>query len=540
MSRDELNPPDLSGSAPEALPATQGPRGLLWFAVAITIIVFVAGLYPARFSSDSWAYLELSKTVFHDFFRTNTQRQFEWNSPYNTAFPPLWPVLIALFRRVCDLGIYSGVCLNFLCCLLLLWNLRGLTRALEAPGWVGLTIYLCVLMLPGFQDELVAGRSIPLSILLLSVALRLAVRPDASPAIVTLTGLVMGFSCINRFDALLAAAVIGAALLLSDWRRRRAPRRTALLALCYAVPMMLVLAPWAVYNLHHFGVPFASDNSRQVRMAERGFVLNYYQHPARGELLTAPRAWIRGLRTSKLPPVYHGIMSMIRFSALPAVLIGLVVIWAGVRRPRLPVPLFRFISLGLVLIPFLILPSLLVGYPDERYYSPVFLVLIVAALMLLYGLIPGAWIGPRVWALVAVLIFMPVYDGLAKPMIRERSALLHLGSHLAPLAPTASMRQLSGAVQRDSGGRPHRLIDTDDQEAAVYGALTGEPVSCMPHVLEGTFASFVRRWHITHIYDPVGKLEGVDLSGVKLVPLDYPKLYRVETGEVPRFEEATP
>ena len=52
----------------------------------------------------------------------------------------------------------------------------------------------------------------------------------------------------------------------------------------------------------------------------------------------------------------------------------------------------------------------------------------------------------------------------------------------------------------DAGREPHRLIFTSGYIATVrYGALTGEPTTVMPRVKNGTFAAFVRDFHVTHV-----------------------------------------
>jgi hypothetical protein len=104
------------------------------------------------------------------------------------------------------------------------------------------------------------------------------------------------------------------------------------------------------------------------------------------------------------------------------------------------------------------------------------------------------------------------------------------------------MRGLTEAVHRDSGNQPHRLIFVDSPVAAAkYGALTGEPVSLVPGLANGTFADFARDWHITHVYTGTierarweytqvrygSLLRDIQNAGIELVPLDFPGLYRL-------------
>ena len=52
------------------------------------------------FSPDAWTAYEISNTVFGDFYRENTAREYSTGGFYSSAFPPLWPVIIALFKPI--------------------------------------------------------------------------------------------------------------------------------------------------------------------------------------------------------------------------------------------------------------------------------------------------------------------------------------------------------------------------------------------------------------------------------------------------------
>src|SRR4051794_5984924 len=88
-----------------------------WFAAAATVSIFAVQLGRPNFSPDSWSYLELSNTVFSDFYRVNSVRQFERPLDYGNSFPPLWPILIALVRMLAPVGIYAEYLLNLAVCL---------------------------------------------------------------------------------------------------------------------------------------------------------------------------------------------------------------------------------------------------------------------------------------------------------------------------------------------------------------------------------------------------------------------------------------
>ena len=56
--------------------AAQDDRSHAWIGVLATVLAFVIVAKITFFSPDSWSYLELSNTVYSDFYRANTVRQY--------------------------------------------------------------------------------------------------------------------------------------------------------------------------------------------------------------------------------------------------------------------------------------------------------------------------------------------------------------------------------------------------------------------------------------------------------------------------------
>jgi 6-phosphogluconolactonase len=525
-----------------------------WFSVAVTVLVFAAGIYSPNFIVDSWSYVELSKTVFHDFFRFSTLRQFESTSPYSNSFPPLWPVLLALTGKVLHLGIYNGYLLNLFTCIALLAALIRLFRNIGFPGWLGAVCYLAILGFTPFLGDALGAKTFPLSLTLLIGTLAILFCERITRGGVALAGALMGFACLNRFDAMPTACLLGvlfaARTTVSDepWRRR------AVTAAVYFATFAVVLSPWVAYGMKHFGKPFPSDNVRQAVRAVGGNVLDYFETPPVSDLARNPRKWIAALVSVKARKVASSLVRTSARSALPVLLVFVLSVWCAVRRrPRLSLPALWFTVLALVLIPVVLLPTILAGYEDSRYFSGPALFVFAILLGTLFAFDARGWNARRVAMLMAAFT-LPLIPAVVNPLRSHRGSLLSATEARDLIAPSPEMLRVAAAVQRDAGGQPHRLIlSLDELATARYGAITGDSTTVMPRLNGHSFASFARDWHVTHVYDPPVRatlwaarlivdpaeiMRTIEAPGVRLIPLDLPGLYRLQL--VPVSQPASP
>jgi len=507
-----------------------------------TAVLFVGGFLAPNFVTNSWSYLELSKTVFTDFFHANTIRSFDNPSPYSQAFPPLWPVALAVARRVVDLGIYTGFVLNIPICVALLAAMMRLLRRLEFPGWVGAACYLCAIV---YVAETFSGGGIPITLLLLVGALILLFGESSGVLRIAMAGLLMGLACLTRFDGLAPACVIGVAFALRAYRPERKLQRAVVASIVYFAVLGVTLSPMMIYGITHFGKLFPSDNTRMVLQANGGGMLDYFKTPPPSDLSQHPVKWIVGLLRHKVPNVAAAGLRRLEpedeLSPLAVLTVTVLVVWGGSAPLRLPGRARYFCMLSLILFPVMLAPAILGGLEDSRYYSGTILLLTTALIIVLVCLVPDVW-SPRRTRLMLLAAALPIFPAVVRPMWIYRGQELSLAGLMAPLSPTPIMRQLTEAVHRDSVDQPHRLIFVDSPVAAAkYGALTGEPLSLVPGLANGTFADFARDWHITHVY--TGTLErtrweighvryssllrDIHNAGVELVPLDFPDLYRL-------------
>lgn len=533
----------MVASSPDFPSSGVSARRAFWFAAAITIAVFAAGIYANDFTVDSWSYLELSKTVFHDFYRFHTLRQFENVSPYSNSFPPLWPVLLAVFRWVADLGIYTGYFLNLFVCLALLKILVAIFERIRFPAWLGAVCYLAILEFRPFRHDALGAGTIPLSLALLGGTLLVFFGKRTTVRRVALAGLVMGLACLNRSGALPVACVMGAAFTAEAYRAVSRVRPAVAAGAIYFATLGIALSPWVAYGIEHFGRPFPSAPMRQMLSAGGGSPTDYYEGPPQSDLRRSPVQWLASLASEKLNGVVASFFGAAARSFLPALLGAVIVAWGFNRVPPLHDSAARFALLVLLLIPVILLPAILAGSRDSGDYSGPMLLLFAVLFASLESLTPVAW-NQRWSALLLAAAAFPICAEAGWTLLQNGGRVLAPRAIMAPLSPDFEMRRVTDAVRRDSQGHPHRLVfATGDLDAVRYGALTGEPTTVVPHLRNAGFASFAREWHVTHLYNPPSEsaetgnppamsrasvMRAVDSPGIRLVPLDLPGLYRIE------------
>ena len=358
------------------------------------------------FSPDSWTLYELSRSIFTDFYHVNHLRSFESASYQSAAFPPLWPVLLAGLNSVLDAGPRLAFYLALFSFIPFALFSEWLGRRLFAAAGVGLAAALLAWTHFGYWEELIAGRTIPLQMLLYAALAWVVARGPLSFSSAALAGLLAGLSALNRFDALALALAMPIALLLLR------PSASALAG--YVLALGLTLSPWLYYSMTELGRVFASESGSVALAADpTAFVTDWWPRPTYS-LFDDPAGWGKKVATnlSYLPaqlvlsPARTGIAAF-------ALVIGLVGV-ATLRhrqvrqalRPRAMVATFwhRYRpALVMLLALAALLPSyVLTGFFDARYFVPLWWLAALILIGVLIGALPPERRG-RVGALAAAL-----------------------------------------------------------------------------------------------------------------------------------------
>ena len=272
-------------------PAAEEDRRTYALAVVSTVvglgILFVLAPSRFRFWYDSWTYYELARSIGDRFYAVNTVREFQTDGRFSTAFPPLWPVIVATFARS-GLGMIGSYLASFASFVAFSLAAERFARRLVALRGVGLLSILVLMAFPGIRWDLAGGGSFALNLTFLALlgTLFLDLRTGSNRQAATL-GAIAGLMVMLRFDAApasLAALLAGVALGLRG-------RQVVVMGAVFAI----VISPWVAYSWTHFHAPFATDN-RAVALAldPDAYVMDFHT-TAMPMLRDDPGAWVRKL-----------------------------------------------------------------------------------------------------------------------------------------------------------------------------------------------------------------------------------------------------
>lgn len=338
-------------------------------AIGVAYLAVIQLIGVAAFSPDSWSFFELARTVFGgDFYRFNTHRS-HFSEHYSASFPFGFPIALAVLHGVVGAVPEAAQYLNVAVMLATAYVVVRIGDELQFPGVAGLVVACSLMLYLPYFDEVRAGRSLPLAIMLFALAclLHLRDRPVAA-------GLLFGLSALVRFDFLTHSIVCIAAMPLL--KQRFDPGASLRVAAGFAIG----IAPWVIFGYVRFGSFWASDNAWVAMSALPAFVEDY---PAAAAITASQDValWFRRL-ASNLRPLAEALhWSLDLFPLLPVLAVAILLEW----RVAFEHGIARF-AIGAAALAASTVPYLLTGYVDPRYFS---VHLVCASLLLWSYLLPS-------------------------------------------------------------------------------------------------------------------------------------------------------
>ena len=496
------------GNTPDSASATPSP--MLWQGLAALVILlplFMSVLVSPPYSPDSWALYELSKTIFGDFYRFSHFRSYAHMSAYSSAFPPLTPALIAVFDGVFNTGARTGLYLAFAAFFVFAMLSEQIGRRVTGAAWVGLSASLLLLL--GHKMVLIemsAGRTIPLQLCFYAlIVLGLIDRERITLVRASGLGFIAGLAVLNRFDAVFLPFLLAGLLAALT----RSPARAGIALASSAV----AISPWIAYSLATFAVPFATDNSAiATTLDPRAFVTDWWP-TAQPSLSDNPLAWFTRVAGNVPTGLIAAASLMISLMGLVFVLtfgpvLGLQFIASyrpdgAPRRIVAPQQIRALLGFAGVLGA-LMVPQLLTGYLDYRYFSGIFWMA-----FLLLGLLvvaQGRTVHQRRtfgWLIFAVVGASTLAFSLTQlALASNRSALAF--EDWVRFERDEEIAALQTCLKEDPGARI--LVLGDATLAAKGGALAGLRTMMEPrNMTEGRLEpdgsrAFVETWGVEYIY----------------------------------------
>jgi hypothetical protein len=476
-------------------------------AVPLIALMPLLALYAVAFphppySTDSWSYVELSRTVFGDFYHVATLRAFDRMLDHSAAFPPLWPVAIATADAATGAGVYGGYVLTFIAFAAFAYLSEAIGRRVFDTRWVGLAAALILTTQAGFLSELLGARSIPLALTILAAIAHVYTRPgEIDGRRAALLGGLGGLAVLNRFDALPVAVAVGVIVLVDTrWRVRTAS--------CYGAALLVALLPWIVYSLAVLDVPFATDNrATALALDPHAFVTDWYPVP-QAQFADDPGAWLAKV-AAHVPPLIGALAASVVGWTLLLPIAGLLATATAVlgrgrtsceAAPLLTEPRRRLLAIGLALVANL--PSYAItGYFDDRYFAPIIWWLNLLGIGFAVRLFPRAQpiaAGSLVLnGCVALAVAMGLSAQSAAPWRPVPAADFVRSPYASPIAACG--------LDRDAG---RILFLGKSGPAAQFGALTGVKAAIEPKTIatgrlgEDGIRQFLNTFAIGYVFVP--------------------------------------
>ena len=481
--------------------------------VVLAVIMFrtaqtVWGTPP--FTPDSWSYWEISKHLFSGpFYMLDTFRSYQQTVRVSTSFPPAWPALIWAGQVATGTGPHLMVGLAAGCYTLAGFVLAGVSFRRGFPAAAGpVALIVAFLVFPPLQEEIRAGRSVPLSVLLLTVLLLIwpgrQSRPHRFPFREALCGTVLGMMCLARYDAVpfVAALLLLSTLLFRSWRWRSAAAAVAGAA--------LVLAPWSAWSFQVLRTPWPSDNGVVASAVDPLFVTDIVPVPLR-TASDDPSAWLARITVNTADAVGSAAGSLGRSGHLLGLLAAVAVLaLIAAHRDRLrgltvsgalAGAVLRFVlnrptvAVMVALVSQVLLSEAVTGYRDGRYWS---LVVVLAAW----------W-----WSAVTLAAVVRVGPRLPRPFWPGLAAVggLLLGQHLVrlPTVPTEPVSVGYDLTRIAACPHPGTLLYLSARtDAFRIGAQNRIPVAVPPRNLRAVTADALVVWadkfDIRSVFVPTG------------------------------------
>ena len=215
---------------------------IYYFIFSILFILLLIQSGDIFFSPDSWTYLELSKTVFlEDFYKFKFQKSFA-TQEISTAYPFGYPILIAIFNLFIKNNVISMLVINGISIVSTIYLLKIITLKLKIETYF---IFLSVIFSVAFLEEVLTGRSIPITILIYLIGINFFINGNKS-----ISFFLLGLTAIFRFDFL----VISTLTLIYFNFKNNFPLYKNLF-------FLLGLSPWVIFSFLKFNVLWASSSS---------------------------------------------------------------------------------------------------------------------------------------------------------------------------------------------------------------------------------------------------------------------------------------
>jgi len=436
-------------------------RGVLNLILVLYFLLFASSsllVNLSRYSPDSWAYFELSKTIFTgNFYKFNTFRGY-FSSDYSTSFPFGWPVAISLASSLAGADPLNAVYINIILATLTISIFFKTSERLKLKATHAFLICSALLLYRPYTNELLSGRSMPFAIFLFLLGFYLFQKNS-----IFFSGLFFGASALVRFDFLVFSFIfqLSALFLTKDKTEDK-----FLLFIGFTTGIL----PWVIYSYLHFNTFWVSDNSWVAASALPAFVVDYPATPI-VSAFQDPIAWLKRVIGNFIPLSKSVATSVIYFPIFILLFFLLLINLKKFNRDAKFNFKVVFIS-GICGMS----PYALTGYFDPRYFTLIFLIGSTFCVYTLNSTDHLNYFGLSLNSLIFLMVVATlIYGGffLFRDNFVARNNLINLENQEVQIYDLYSCHKL----------KPWSIYIFTGEAGAMaprYGAITGMPTAFLP------------------------------------------------------------
>ena len=245
------------------------------FGIIVAAVIFLliyCVISAEAFSADSYSYHEISKTVFSDFGKINTVRQYAVQTDRNISYPYLYPALIAFVNAIFHMGVYGGVFVNVLASAVscyLIWAISKKHFGTVIPAAITSVLLICNFY---YLDEVKSARAVPTALLCSLVILYFLLKlPGAKWYDILFAGIFAGGALVISFDTVIIAvcSFIAVVIFSKGVRRLTYP-------LLFIAGALVFTMPWIIYSEVNFDTFWITGGSGAVWLVNNSSAARYY------------------------------------------------------------------------------------------------------------------------------------------------------------------------------------------------------------------------------------------------------------------------
>jgi len=436
-----------------------------------------------RYSSDSYSYYDMSKSIFSDFGLVSTTRQYMEFTDYGISFPYLYPMIISIFNSLTGFGIFSGTCINVIVALISLYYFLKISIKLAQSTIPGLIVSIVLFFNPDYLGEMIRARAIPLSILCALLIINIVVNAkELTKKKLFLIGLFAGAGIVIRFDFLVISGLLGVVLVF-------VLRKNIFKMIPFYIFGLLVFsAPWIIYSFAHFKKLWVSDNSGTMFLINPVNPLNFYlPDEVIPTLFSNWNEWL--LNHQKI--IMRGVAGLCSIIVRPIEII-MILGMTGIgiiSKNNGDYARKNFKTIKILLLLVLLIYSaktfsiMVVGYGDLRYHVEA---LVIVSLIILCSLF-YSFANYKAWTCLIGLILVISITNNLQPAFQKDILPKIFGAFIdiAAITPNSSTKEIEQILVENGGftnNRDIRLFFLDGN-SFVIGAYTGIKCYANPYNL---------------------------------------------------------